>query len=546
MENVKEKSYNVDNEMSKRKEIGMKTFELVILETSDIHGNILPINYGTNEEAAVGLAKISTLVKTERARQKHVLLLDNGDLIQGTPLTYYYARIDSEGPNPMVLAANALQYDAAVPGNHEFNYGQALLLGAVKESHFPWLSANILNEQTKMPYFGRPYIIKKFAEGLKVAVLGLTTPYIPNWEQPQHISGMLFADPVETAKQWVKFLREKEQADIVILSYHGGFERDLDSGEPTEDLTGENQGYQLCQKVSGIDVLLTGHQHRMIAGKAINGVTVVQPGNNGRAVGKVVLQLEKQQGHWRCVQKTSELLFVETVKADPAIISLAKPYEEATQAWLDQPIGKIEGDMLVHNPMEVRLKDHPLIEFMNRVQMEATGADISCTALFDNQSPGFPENVTMRDVVSNYIYPNTFKVIRITGADIKAALERSASYFKTSNGGTIEVNPAFSNPKPQHYNYDMWEGIDYVIDLSKPVGKRIVKLEYKGKPVDPAAEYDVVMNNYRAGGGGDYLMFKGKPVVKDVQIDAAELMANYILERKVIRATVDHNWKVIF
>lgn len=160
MENVKEKSYNVDNEMSKRKEIGMKTFELVILETSDIHGNILPINYGTNEEAAVGLAKISTLVKTERARQKHVLLLDNGDLIQGTPLTYYYARIDSEGPNPMVLAANSLQYDAAVPGNHEFNYGQALLLGAVKESHFPWLSANILNEQTKMPYFGRPYIIK--------------------------------------------------------------------------------------------------------------------------------------------------------------------------------------------------------------------------------------------------------------------------------------------------------------------------------------------------------------------------------------------------
>ncbi len=221
-------------------------------------------------------------------------------------------------------------------------------------------------------------------------------------------------------------------------------------------------------------------------------------------------------------------------------------YEADTQEWLDQPIGKIEGDMLVRNPLEIRTQDHALIEFINRVQMEIAGVDISNTALFDNQSPGFPENVTMRDVVSNYIYPNTLKVIRITGHDMKEALERSASYFEQYDGGEIEVNPAFISPKPQHYNYDMWEGIDYLIDISKPVGDRIVKLEYKGKPVEPEKEYDVVMNNYRAGGGGDYLMYQNKPVIKDIPTDVSELIANYILENKTVKATVNQNWKVIY
>ena len=152
----------------------------------------------------------------------------------------------------------------------------------------------------------------------------------------------------------------------------------------------------------------------------------------------------------------------------------------------------------------------------------------------------------MRDVVSNYIYPNTLKVIRITGQDMKDALERSASYFKQYEGGEIEVNPAFSTPKPQHYNYDMWEGIDYLIDISKPIGERIVKLEYKGQPVRFEQEYDVVMNNYRAGGGGDYFMYKNKPVIKDIPTDVSEFIANYILEKKRVKATVNHNWKVIY
>lgn len=535
--------------------IGRKTFlgrinkmtqmKLIILETSDVHGNVFPINYGTNKEADVGLGKIATLIKNERKNNENVLLIDNGDLIQGTPLTYHYARINHERPNPMILLANELQYDVAVFGNHEFNYGKDILAKAVKESHFPWMSANILNKETGEPYFGQPYLIKEI-NGVKIGILGLTTPYIPNWEQPENIEGMEFVDAVTVTKKWVKFLRNDKQVDLVIVSYHGGFERDLETGEPTEVLTGENQGYQICHEVEGIDVFLTGHQHRQIAGNMINGVIVVQPGNNGICLGKVSLTIEKQDGAWKCIDKASELISVAGVEADQALLEIVKEYEQATQEWLDQPIGKIEGDMVVKDPMHIRTNDNALIEFINHVQMEIADVDISNTALFDNQSPGLTEHVTMRGVVSNYIYPNTLKVIRITGNDIKEGLERSASYFQQYNGGEIEVNPSFTTPKPQHFNYDMWEGIEYIIDIRRPIGDRIVKLEYKGSPIEPNKEYDVVMNNYRAGGGGDYFMYKDKPVIKDIPTDVSELIANYILEKRVVKATVNHNWKVIY
>lgn len=518
---------------------------ITILETSDIHGNIYPINYGTNQLADVGIGKIATLIKQQREMNEHTLLIDNGDLIQGTPLTYHYARLQSEQPNPMILLANTLKYDAAVIGNHEFNYGQDILSATVGESDFPWLSANILNK-SRDPYFGKPYIIKEIQPGLRIGILGLTTPYIPNWEKPEHIEGMVFEDAVTTAKKWVNMLREEEKVQFVVVSYHGGFERDIETGEPTEVLTGENQGYQLCQEVEGIDVLLTGHQHREIENQLINGVLVVQPGNNGRALGKVLLEVEQQDGEWVCIHKESKLLSVTNIEADESFLQQTIHYEEATQKWLDQPIGRMDGDMTVTSPMEIRTKDNPLIEFINKVQMEVAGVDISNTALFDNHAKGFPKDVTMRDVVSNYIYPNTLKVIRITGKDMKDALESSASYFKEYDGGEVKVNPTFTTPKPQHYNYDMWEGIDYVINISKPIGERIVKLQHHGEPIDFNKEYDVVMNNYRSGGGGDYLMYKGKPVIKDIPIDVSELIASYILENKVITATVNHNWEVIY
>jgi 2',3'-cyclic-nucleotide 2'-phosphodiesterase/3'-nucleotidase len=518
--------------------------KLTILETSDVHGSIMPLNYGNNEAAALGLAKVSTVIKEERNKKEHVLLIDNGDLIQGTPLTYHYVKKQAHLENPMITVLNHLNYDAVVVGNHEFNYGREVLKNAVEASEFPWLSANILDQQSGTPFLGRPYLIKTFGP-IKVAVLGVTTHYIPNWENPDHIEKLSFIDALASTEKWVSIIKENENPDLLIVSYHGGFERDPSTGEATENLTGENQGYDICSKIKGIDILLTGHQHRSIA-TSIHDVLVVQPGVNGQMVGIAEVTFENVDSRWQVVSKEADLISVVGLEPDHEVVTLIEEYETATQEWLDLPMGKINGEMLVKNANEIRTQDNALIEFINNVQMKASGATISNTALFHNNSPGFPANVTMRDIVSNYIYPNTLKVIRISGQVIKDALERSASYFIIGSSGELEVNPSFTTPKPQHYNYDMWEGIEYILDIRKPLGERVVKLNRNGNPLDMEEEFDVVMNNYRAGGGGDYTMYRGKEVIQDIPLDMSELIANYIIENKVIDATVNDNWKVIW
>ncbi|MBC6971591.1 5'-nucleotidase C-terminal domain-containing protein [Bacillus sp. Xin] len=516
-----------------------------ILLTSDIHGTIYPLHYRNNETAEIGLAKLATRITQERNQHEHVIVIDNGDFIQGTPFTYYYVKYIQHKNNPMSLIANYIGYDAAVIGNHEFNYGMDVLNKAVLNANMPYLSANILNKHTKYPYFGKPYIIKHIHPNIKIAILGVTTHYIPNWEQPHHIKDLLFEDALETTKKWVSYIREQEQPHLLIVAYHGGFERDLQTGVPTEILTGENQGYAMCQEIEGIDILLTGHQHRYISNTKVNGVTVLQTGSNGHSLGKVHVKLEQNKDRWILMECHSELLSAQDIPVDETALSLVSTYEKQTQKWLDQPIGTIIGDMLIYDAMQTRLQDHPFIEFINKVQMEVAGVNISCTSLFHNESSGFPKHITMRDIVSNYIYPNTLKVIRITGKDIKEALELSAEYFTLNTEGDIIVNPAYTTPKPQHYNYDMWEGISYILNISKPVGQRVVSLQYNRSPIQLDQEYDVVMNNYRASGGGNYFMYQNKPIIKDIPTDMSEIIANYILDRGTIEATTNRNWKVI-
>ncbi|KAF2961872.1 5'-nucleotidase C-terminal domain-containing protein [Fervidobacterium sp. 2310opik-2] len=519
-----------------------ETVEIAILHTTDLHGNIYPINYATNQPSDVGLAKVATLIKQIKSKFKNVILIDSGDLIQGTPLEYYHAKVDNEPIDPMILVMNKLGYSAWTLGNHEFNYGLKILNKAISEAQFPALSANIVKKGTKEPAF-KPYHIVT-VDGVKIGILGLTTKFIPNWEDPKNIEGLDFLDPVEVAKEYVNILKNQEKVDIVIAVYHGGLERDPQTGQPTEELTGEDQAYEILSNVPNIDVLLLGHQHRVIATK-INNIPVSMPGNWGSYLGQVTLKLEKEEDNWKIIDSKVETLSVKGVQPDEEILSLAKKYEDKVQAWLDQPVGYAKGDFWVENPLFARLKDNALIEFVNKVQMHYSGAKISSTALFTNDIKGWKEGpVSLRDIYGVYIYANTLKVIKVKGKDIKDALELSADYFVYENN-KVDVNKTWIEPKPKHYNYDMWEGITYKIVLNRPSGDRIVDLEFEGKPIDMDAEYEIVLNNYRAGGGGGYNMFKGKPVVREVMIEVAELMADYVLENKVIEATVDNNWKAV-
>ncbi|WP_203362141.1 bifunctional UDP-sugar hydrolase/5'-nucleotidase [Bacillus sp. REN10] len=522
----------------------MDHIKLIILETSDLHGAILPIQYSSNTPANIGLAKLASYMKKIRSENEHVLVIDNGDFMQGTPLASYYFRMLRQKVHPMIIGMNKLQYDAAVLGNHEFNYGLDTLTKVAADATFPFLSCNILSGETGKPFFGTPYVIKTFSSGIKAAVLGVTTHYIPNWEKPSHIEGLIFEDAVTATSNWVKHIREVEQPDIMIVSYHGGFEVDLATGKRIEPFEkGENQAYRLCMEVEGIDVLLTGHQHRQEQ-QIINGVAVVQPGYKGQAIGQVTAEFVKENQQYKLQQTFPETIQTVDLTADQSLMNLIEPYEQGTQKWLDEVLGTVEGDMRIHDPFQARLAEHPMIELIHKVQMDAAHVDISSTALFHNDSPGLPSHITMRSIVSNYIYPNSLMVIEVTGEDIKQALERSASYF-TLIGDEPAVSADFSRPKPQHYNYDMWEGIEYTIDLRRSPGNRIIQAMYQGEPLNTHQRYKVVMNNYRAGGGGDYLMFKGKKVIKEIQTDMTELLAAYIRKRRTIKAEVNNNWNVI-
>lgn len=512
---------------------------ITFLETSDMHGYVYPTNYAGEHNLAIGAAKVATKLKELRAQAAGpVITIENGDFIQGSPLSYYIA----QGARPVTALTkviNQMDYDVQMIGNHEFNYGLDYLRGAIASYQAPVLAANVLNEAGE-PYFGKAYTIIEKA-GIKVAVLGLVTQYIPQWEKPDTLKGITFESIVETAKKYIPMLRQ--QADLVVVSYHGGFERDLATGEPTEALTGENEGYQLLQEVPGIDALFTGHQHRVIA-ETVNGVPVVQPGYRGNYVGEIQLTIEKKEGKVVVTDSQATLHSLEETVADPQILATVASVESELEAWLDQPLGQVEGDMRITDPMQARLIEHPYVEFINRVQLEASGASISGTALFNNEGKGFGSTITMRDVITNYIYPNTLAVIKVSGADLRAALEQSADHLAVEKG-KIVFNPAFIQPKPQYYNYDMYEGIEYTIDMNQPAGQRITQLSFQGQPITPDQELEIVTNQYRAIGGGNYKMFSAAKIVREIQVDMTELIADYLKKHPVVEAKVDHNFQVV-
>ncbi|GAB2027114.1 bifunctional metallophosphatase/5'-nucleotidase [Lactovum odontotermitis] len=517
--------------------------KIKIFETSDMHGFILPSNYtARNMNLPFGMAKARTMMDRLTAKAEVdgdiVLKLENGDIIQGSALAYSLAKQGKDGLAHLTLVTNSFGYDAGLLGNHEFNYGRAYVDDYVEMTDYPILCANVLNE-TGEPAFGQAYqIIEK--KGVKIAVLGLLTQYIPHWEQPATIKGLTFRSIVETAKEYLPMLHEL--ADIVVVAYHGGFERELDTGRPEEALTGENEGYQLLTECSElIDAFVTGHQHREIAQKVL-GVPVVQPGYRGANVAEITLELDDNK---HVVSSSAELHSVEESEVSEEVISLITPINNQTEDWLDTPMGRVNGDMTIKDPMTARLHEHPYIEFINKVQMEASGAKISGTALFNNEALGFGETISMRDILTNYIYPNTLAVLRVSGADLRAALELSAAHLALDSEGKMIFNPKFVSPKPQYYNYDMYEGVDYTIDLTQPEGQRITQLDFEGKAIQDTDTLEIVVNQYRGVGGGNYPMFDASKIISEITVDMTELIGDYLKKHPVVEAAVDSNFKVV-
>jgi len=507
---------------------------IVLLDTTDVHGRIEPWDYYADKQANLGLAKIATLIKQQRAENPDALLLDCGDLIQGTPLAYYFAEKDTSKPNPMIAAFNLLHYDAMAVGNHEFNFGEEVMWKAKGESHFPWLAANIKETYKEgTPYF-RSYIIKR-VKGVRIGIVGFVTPGIPRWEIPDHYKGYQFEPIVETARRVIPEVRRR--ADLVVVIMHSGFVKDPISGGAWPDqIHGENVAPDLTE-VPGIDVIFYGHTHSELPERIMNGVLLAQPKNWGMSLARAEVEMRRDgTDRWRVVSKHSRTIPVTSqVEPDAEMMKLAQPYQEETEKYLETPITRSPKEL---SGKYARYEDSPLLDVIQEAQLEAGHADVSmATMLYAGvHIPAGP--VTVRQAAALYVYENTLYVVRMTGAQLKDALEHSAGFFSQ-----WPFSPAERIQLPS-YNADQASGVSYQVDLSKPVGQRIMNLQFRGKALDPAQMLRVAINNYRYTGGGGYAVYKGLPVLFRSSSEIRELLINYLERTKEIPADPAGNWKM--
>jgi 2',3'-cyclic-nucleotide 2'-phosphodiesterase (5'-nucleotidase family) len=520
---------------------GQKRAQVTILSTTDLHGNILPIDYYTNKPDSRGLAKAATIIKQARKTSPNLLLLDSGDTIQGTPLVYYHNRKNNAPPDPMMLVMSALKYDAMAIGNHEYNFGLQVLNKARGEAKFPWLSANTYEVATgKTPF--TPYIVKE-VNGVRVGVLGLTTPGIPNWENKQNYAGLEFRDPVAEAAKWVKVLREMERADVVVIAMHMGLERDLRTGEASPgQVRDENAALAIAQQVPGVDVILMGHTHREVPSLFVNGVLLTQADKWARRVSRVDLYMDQDAaGRWHTAAKSASTIPIDdSVKPDDEITKLAQPYDRETQAWLGNVIGESAAELTA---TDARFRDSAILDLIQRVQLEAGKGDVSMAASFNPQARIPKGPVTVRDIAGLYEFENTLVTLEVTGRQVKDALEHSARYFRSYVPNTATAD--LVDEKIPGYNFDVAEGVSYDLDISKPVGQRILNLRYKGQPLTPTQKLRLVTNNYRVNGGGGYAMYRGAPVTFRSSEEIRDLIIDWVERNKVIPPEPTNNWKLL-
>ncbi len=511
---------------------------MTILETTDLHGHLLPWDYQRARPADDGLARVASRIAAIRKETPNVLLLDAGDTIQGTPIEFLHAKDPSKGPDPMAEAMSALRYDAMAVGNHEFNFGLAVLRKAQKESAFPWLSANTRNVSDGSAAFPE-YIVKTVA-GIRVGVLGLTTPNIPNWEPARNRPGLRWEDPVETAARLVPVLRGKERCDFVVVLVHSGPEVDLKTGVP--DGTDDENRVVALSKVPGIDLLLTGHTHRRIPLTKLNGVPMIQPGRWGDVLARVDVTFERSDGRVRVADMTAALLPSDaSVATDPAIAAIAAPFDAVARAYMEEVVAVADEDF---PGARARLEDTALLDFVNDAMREATGADLSMTSLLPGRFEGFRKGpIRVRNVYTLYPYENQLVEIEIDGAALKACLEHAAEFYATA---TFEDGKLVLTPKEKMipYNFDVVQGASYRIDPTAPVGSRVKDLAYRGRPVQPTDRFTLAVNAYRAQGSGGYKVLKGATVVKELPDEIRELLIERLKKVGHVRPATDHNWVV--
>ena len=514
----------------------MDNRKLKIYFTSDTHGYFYPTTYGDLIPKNVGLFSCIPNWK----KDENTLVIDGGDVLQGNAFSYFTNHVPKSSK---ILAdiMNDCGYDYYTLGNHDFNYGLEYQKEYRDNHKGHCVCQNVLDDTGNHLY---PYEIKVMPNGLRVGIVGIVTDYVNVWEKKENLVGVQVVDPFIEAQKALSELKGK--TDINICIYHGGFEADLDTGRRLTEST-ENVGYKICEELE-FDILLTGHQHMSVDGRFITSGTghktyVVQPLDAAKEYHKLEIKVDDHNN----IMVTSE-----KIKADYNLAKTAKAvsvsnenvndeplydkymfYENKVQDWLNQPIGTLSRALLPTDKLDMAYNGTPIADFINRVQLYFSGAQVSAVGLA-NDIAGFKEKVSTRDIIATYPFPNTLVVFNITGKNLKLAMERSAEYFAYDADGKLTISDKFLSPKVEHYNYDYFAGVDYKIDPSKPIGSRIVKLEYQGKPVTDKQMLTLCLNNYRASGAGEYPMYKECTIAKEINIEMVELLMEYFRINPVV------------
>ena len=533
--------------------------EFRVIETSDVHGSFFPYDLIERKPKAGSMARVSSYVK--RLRQQYgnrLLLLDNGDILQGQPVSYYSNFMDTTDINIAAQVINYMHYDAETIGNHDVEPGHKVYDRWLSEVSCPVLGANVIDTRSGKPYL-KPYTILE-RQGCRIAVFGMITPAIPNWLAPNIWSGLRFDEMVSTAKYWMKVMRENEKADVVIGLFHSG-----KSGGITTPTYEEDASEKVAQEVPGFDLVLFGHDHTRhcdkVANTAGDSVLCMDPANNAITVSDATIALEKENGRWGVKNVDGRLYDVTQEPIDEDYISHFKAYTDKVDSFANEKIGEFKNTIFTADSY---FGNSAFNDLILNLQLQITHADVAFNAPLSFNATIKAGPVYMSDMFKLYKYENMLYVMRLTGDEIRKHLEMSYDLWmntmKSPDDHLLLLDKRTSGDaqrlgfKNFSFNFDAAAGIDYTVDVTKPDGQKVTILRMSnGEPFDPHKWYRVAVNSYRGNGGGE-LLTKGAGIPKDSlesriiwrsDRDQRYYLMQEIRRQKVLDPQPNHNWKVI-
>ena len=552
-------------------EFHSQTIKLKIIETSDVHGALLPYDLLNDTSTTSSLAQVHSYVLGERlTSNQEVILLDNGDILQGDPLAYFYNYIDTADIHIFADAMNFMQYDAATVGNHDIETGHRIYDKFKNEINFPWLAANAVDKETGESYF-QPYtVINK--NRIKIAVLGLITPAIPNWLPEILYKGIEFEDMIESAEKWVKIIKEKENPDLLIGLFHAGVNYNYNN-EDEDTYKNENASQLVAEQVPGFDVVFVGHDHAVWNFKVENpdgdSVLIVGPTSRARnvAVANIQMEFDRLEGKWKKKGVSGEIVEIRNYKPDDHFMSKFLINLNVVENYTQLPIGQITKSI---SSKESLFGPSEFVDLIHMAQLELTGADISFSEPLSFNATIDSGWIGVGDLFKLYHYENFLYTMKLSGKEIKDYLEYSFGNwfnqmknendhllnFELDNNGEISLSNRYGRPQTEeiYYNFSSAAGINYSVDVTKPVGDRVaITTLSNGKIFSPDSFYTVALNSYRGNGGGGHLT-RGAGIPKEelseriltsTDKDLRYNIMKWIEKKKIINPEIIGNWKLI-